>query len=139
MAHAFKITPAKSAFGNIKESIHQSDYIDRVKHKNSSCGRIKCNHQYKSYYKSKQIINTKCDLSFNKNNLESNLFTKQNLKDVCIITQEGPTCNQNNCNTGYNYSGTQPLYYNFTIDPCGQLFGKTQQGVLNFTNFNVLI
>jgi len=42
MAHAFKITPAKSAFGNIKESIHQSDYIDRVKHKNSSCGRIKC-------------------------------------------------------------------------------------------------
>jgi hypothetical protein len=139
MAHTFNVIPAKPAFGVVKESMYQSDYINRLKYKNTICDKSSCyNKSYYQYNQNKQLINTQCDLPFNKTNLESNLFTKQDLQDVCIITENGPTCNTQPCNTAYNYDATKPFYYNYTIDPCGELFGNTPCGINNFTNFTII-
>ena len=124
MAHAFKTIPAKSTFGTLQKELYQSDYINRKKNK---CNTI---------------------LPVNKSNLIVGQYTKLNLYDVCTVSNGPPPsihCEFNNCNPCQNSgniviidpNSTNPFYYDYTIDPLGELFGKTSCGILNYTNYMV--
>jgi hypothetical protein len=128
MAHAFKTIPAKSTFGTLQEELYQSDYINRKKQK---CNTI---------------------LPVNKSNLIVGQYTKLNLYNVCTVSNGPPPsipCEFNNvcspCQNGegeedivkIDASGDYPFYFYYTIDPLGELFGKTSCGTLNYTNYMV--
>lgn len=130
MAHAFKRIPAKSTFGTLQEELYQSDYINKKK---QQCGPI---------------------LNINKSNLIIGQYTKLNLYNVCTVSNGPPPstpcefnndCNpcqddnvviinpSNTSNAGYS----DAFYLNYTIDPLGELFGKTSCGALNYTNYMI--
>jgi hypothetical protein len=129
MAHAFKRIPAKSTFGTLQEELYQSDYINKKK---QQCCPI---------------------LNVNKTNLIIGQYTKLNLYNVCTVSNGPPPsipCEFNNvCNpcqddnvvkidANPNYTGKYDTFnLNYTIDPLGELFGKTSCGVLNYTNYMV--
>ena len=128
MAHAFAPIPAKPSFGTLKENLYQSDYINRKKNK---CNTI---------------------LPINKSNLIVGQYTKLNLYDVCTVSNGFPPSNpcefNNECNPCYDSgeeaivkidgtSTTIQFNLKYTIDPLGELFGKTPCGILNYTNYMV--
>ncbi len=131
MAHAFKTIPAKSTFGTLQEELNQSDYINRKKRK---CNTILYTN------KSNTILYT------NKSNLIVGQYTKLDLYNVCNVSKGSPPaipCDfNNNCNpcqdiVTINASSANPFYFDYTIDPLGELFGKTSCGILNYTNYMV--
>ena len=129
MAHAFKRIPAKSTFGTLQEELYQSDYINKKK---LQCGPI---------------------LNINKSNLIVGQYTKLNLYNSCTVSNGPPPsipCDFNNdCNpcqddnlvkidANPNYTGYSNTFnLNYTIDPLGELFGKTSCGILNYTNYMI--
>ena len=126
MAHVFNNISAKSTFGTLQQELYQSDYINRKKNK---CNTI---------------------LPVNKSNLIVGQYTKLNLYNVCTLSNGFPPSNpcefNNDCNpcqtedvVKINASSTDPNPFNFkyTIDPLGELFGKTPCGILNYTNYMV--
>ena len=162
MAHAFKTISAKPTFSTLKENLYQSDYINRKKGiitfcNSSRCQRIRFSPSYNvinsfnigSYTLSLYNSNT---LPVNKSNLIISQYTKENLKDVCTISEIDPNVNPTPCGIDIycdpcqnnnpviidpTLSGTQPFYYKYQIDPLGELFGKTQCGELNYTRYMV--
>ena len=152
MAHAFKTIPAKPSFGVLKESVYQSDYIARLKSRNTFCDTktnglcmslgTSLDKDYNTFHQLKHF-RAVCDLPFNKSDLVVNLYSKMNLQDVCVIGDTGTNiynCNAGatGCNTSAGYNPTiSPFYQQYTIDPCGKLFGNTQCGIKNFTNYMV--
>ena len=127
MAHAFKTISAKPTFVTTRSTLYQSDYI--------------C-------IKKKNICYKNCNkLKINKNNLIIGQYTKENLENVCTISVIDPTQNPEpcgfNCNPCQNNSIVQintstlnvPFYCLYQIDPLGELFGKTQCGELNYTQY----
>ena len=130
MAHAFKRISAKSTFGTLQEELYQSDYINKKK---QQCNTI---------------------LPVNKSNLIVGQYTKLNLYNVCTVSNGPPPsipCDFNNdCNPCQddaivmidpnnpdNPKNSDAFYLNYTIDPLGELFGKTSCGVLNYTNYMI--
>ena len=129
MAHAFKRISAKPTFGTLQEELYQSDYI---KKKKQQCNDI---------------------VPVNKSNLIIGQYTKLNLYNVCTVSNGPPPSthcefnnecspcqdediviiNPNNNTTSYN----DAFYMNYTIDPLGELFGKTSCGTLNYTNYMI--
>lgn len=163
MAHAFNTIPAKPTFGTLKENINQSDYINRKKSTLIYCSSsinnnlkktnnyntinsLKLGRYVASLDKYKILLN-------NKTNLIIGQYSQSNLKDVCTVSENyyitssfpqsdisSPEClicpvpsniiiDPNNPNT------TEPFYNKYIIDPRGQLFGNTQCGELNYTNY----
>jgi len=59
----------------------------------------------------------------NKNNLVIGQYSKMNLNGVTTVSSNNIVCNKN------------PFYETHTIDPFGELFGNTQCGELNYTNY----
>lgn len=142
MAHAFKTIQGKSSFGVVKESVYQSDYIARIKSRNTFCNKNPVSH-YNRLIQLKHLDNI-CGLPFNKSDLVTNLYSKINLQDVCVIGKGNTGINIYDCetgNTGCNmasdYDHNIPFYQQYTIDPCGKLFGNTLCGINNFTNYVV--
>ena len=127
MSHAFKIIPAKPTFGKFKENISYSDYINIKK-------GIYCKHSF---------------LPLNKSNLIAGQYTSLDLKNICTISEINPMiqpspcssslpcepCQNNNPVIIQPNTSTIPFYYNYQIDPLGELFGKTQCGELNYKNY----
>jgi len=127
MARTFKNISAKSTFGTLQEELYQSDYINRKKNK---CNTI---------------------LPINKSNLIVGQYTKLNLYDVCTVSNGFPPSNpcefNNDCNPCQDsgeeaivkIDGSSGIQFNlkYTIDPLGELFGKTPCGILNYTNYMV--
>jgi hypothetical protein len=154
MAHAFKTIPAKSTFGTLQEELNQSDYINRKKRK---CNTILYTNKSNTILytnKSNLIIGRKqlnksnliVGKQLNKSNLIVGQYTKLDLYNVCNVSKGPPPaipCEFNNdCNpcqdsVTINASSTNPFYFNYTIDPLGELFGKTSCGILNYTNYMV--
>ena len=126
MAHAFKTIPAKSTFGTLQKDFYQSDYINRKK----------------------KLICRNNNLHINKSNLIFGQYSKSNLYNVCTVSKGPPPsipCEFNNCNPCQNSSNViidpnsiTPFYFNYTIDPLGELFGTTSCGILNYTNYMIL-
>ena len=152
MAHAFKTIPAKSTFGTLQEELNQSDYINRKKRK---CNTILYTNKSNTILytnKSNLIVRPQLNKSnlivrpqLNKSNLIIGQYTKSNLYNVCNVSKGPPPanpCEFNNCNpcqdiVTINASSTNPFYFDYTIDPLGELFGKTSCGILNYTNYMV--
>ena len=157
MAHAFPPIPAKPSFGVLKESLYQSDYLNRKKAKlfycpnnsNAYCNRLIRSNSYSNMnlYNLGLYVTSlgKCNiLPCNKSNLVIGLYSKLNLQDVCGVIKGSP-CNPYNCIECTSSpplipepsTFTTPLCENYTLDPQGELFGNTQCGVLNYTEYMV--
>ena len=138
MAHTFAPIPAKPAFGTLRENLYQSDYLERKKAKLVYCNKptTVCNKptqllSYDKYqlYRLGQYARAieECNIiPVNKGNLIVGQYSKMDLANVITIIP-----------TPVNASSTVPFYQTNVIDPLGQLFGKTQCGELNYTNYMV--
>lgn len=164
MAHAFAQISAKSTFGTLREKLYQSDYINRKKGKNiyytnpKRCNKLLNSNSYanlNSFNLGRYAIGLeKCNtlhkyniLHMNKTNLVIGQYTKLNLYDVCTVANGPPPstycssenpCNpcQNNSSVIIDTSSTaDPFYGGHTIDPLGELFGYSQCGELNYTDY----
>ena len=138
MTHAFSVVPAKPTFGTLQENLFQSDYLTRKKAKHAYC--ITPSYCYKiKKVNSYEIYNLRrvkrCHIvSVNKSNLIMGQYSKLNLKDVCVAA-EGPPLNEcNNTPVEINPNAQNPFYWNATIDPVGELFGRIQCGQLNYAH-----
>ncbi len=109
---------AKAAFGTLKKNMYQSDYLNKKKNVVTNCNNRLCKTQ-SSYF------------SENKYNLIIGQYTEMNLKDVVTVD------NITSTPVVINPYDTKPFYYTNTIDPYGQLFGKSQCGILNFNHYIV--
>ena len=160
MAHAFAPIPAKPTFGTLKENLYQSDYINRKKGKNTYCNNVnRCNKLINSNsYANLNSFNLgryalslkKCNiLPINKTELVIGQYTKLNLYNVCTVSNGPPPskycssenpCNpcQNNTSVIIDSTSDQSFYLGQTIDPLGELFGSSQCGELNYTDYMIL-
>ena len=151
MAYAFKTIPAKPAFGNLTKAGYQSDYITNKKANllYYNCDKTTCNkltkapsyQEYNLFYKN-QYLNNKNELPFDKTNLIAGLYSKMNLKNVCTVSTGSPCSLVDSCPgclTGAIVDATsaEPFYHVNTIDPLGELFGRSACGTNNFTNYMV--
>lgn len=127
MAHAFKVIPAKPTFGSVKP-IYE-DYLLKKKRDLLIEGG-----DYKTYYLRKRercpgiLLN-----EFNRYNLVYNLYSKEDLNYVQSV---GLTTDKNVPVYRIN-TNLKPFYQYYSVDPKGQLFGKTPCGELNYVNYMV--
>jgi hypothetical protein len=152
MAYAFKIIPAKPAFGIFHHNTIQSDYIKSKKSRIAYCNTTnKCSSKTRSYdqmnlinngrrHSYKYLVNNEL-LPFNKNNLISGLYTKLDLENVCTLINGFPcnnidtSCAACNNPVSINTTSTLPLNWTNTVDPVGALFGNTPCGIFNYVNY----
>ena len=105
MSRAFNVIPAKPTFGTLGEVIYQSDYLEVKK------ARVLCK-------------KTKIPYRCNKTDLVTGQYLKMNLNGVVTVSS-------NNIDS----TSKAPFYDSNVIDPIGELFGNTQCGELNYTNY----
>jgi hypothetical protein len=162
MAHAFKTISAKPTFGTLQENLYQSDYINKKKgiitfcRSPSICHRLKVTPSYNSRYSfnigRNSLILDRCNvLRVNKSNLIISQYTKEDLNGVCTVSPLSPyippapcgpdnpctPCQNNNVVIVDPLNSASPFYNEYIIDPLGQLFGKSQCGELNYTDYMI--
>jgi hypothetical protein len=155
MSHAFATIPAKPTFGTLNEKISQGDFINRKKSKNmycmnsKLCGKMKNVNSYDTLNSFNLGLRLKIpNIGYvNKYNLITAQYSKLNLNGVCTVSKGAPPtthcssetpCNpcQNNDAVIIDTSTTSvPFYLGQTIDPLGELFGRTQCGELNYVKY----
>jgi hypothetical protein len=158
MAHAFSIIPAKPTFGTLRPNLYQSDYINRKKGLITFCRAPFSPCQRLSIAPSYDIINSfklgkfsisldKCNIiPINKSNLIISQYTKENLNNICTVQPLIPYKNpslcgvENSClpcqnNNSVIINPSDVFYEKYQIDPLGELFGNTQCGELNYTQY----
>jgi hypothetical protein len=119
-----------STFGNLKKTIDQGEYTNKLKNKNMFCNKTL-----------NQYVSNKKHLQNNKNNLIISQYSKLNLKDVCVVAENSNIISAerffNVCNKDISVIiTTNNIFYNNNfIDPLGQLFGKNKCGLLNYTKY----
>lgn len=137
----FPTYPAKPAFGANVAVQNAGDYILQKKAKRSFCNislckqlnNVKTQSDLLSLKKANYLSNKCVSQSFNKSNLNINLFTKIDLQDVKVIANSSTGQYPTRIDVVTQY----PPYITYTTDPCGTLFGNTICGVNNFQNFVV--
>lgn len=157
MSHAFAPIPAKPAFGTLREKLYQSDYLERKKAKLVYCNNPTfCNKSiYTHSYDKRNLYNwgryarsleTCSIIPVNKGNLVIGQYSQLDLNNVCTVIPTTKTpCNLiNGCAPCTNFTpvpinplSSIPFYQTNNIDPLGELFGNSQCGKLNYTNFMV--
>ena len=139
----FPTYPARPTFGVNNAVQNAGDYILEKKIKKSFCNislckqnnNVKTQSDLLSLKKSNYLYNKCLSRTFNKSNLNVNLFTKLYLQDVKVISDAaGISPAPIDIPTISNYV---PPYVSYNIDPCGLLFGNTICGVNNYQNFVV--
>ena len=105
---------------NNKKYTYSSDILYNKKSTVNNCNHC-CNH-FKNYDDFNQFNNVRTvdKLPFDKTNLDSGLYTKLILTDVCSVKLNNPPT----CPTTVNIGSTVPFYFNYTVDPNGTLFGR---------------
>ena len=119
------------AFGQFNEPDDAGNYILNKSAKATFCKANQCIPSTNIYTQSNLLLLRRSNTlkyynytnSFNKANLNINLLTKLNLKNVDVLNK-------------INNVPTQP-YLNYNIDPKGQLFGETPCGAKNFVSYMV--
>jgi hypothetical protein len=144
MAHAFQPLPGNVTFRKTKESNYASDYIYNkkslmaycVEKKDFNCKKWWNQGELFLYNNGQYLVTTAKCSPFNTSNLGSNLYTKQDLSSVCVITDTSSnTCKPKINAISISTSNKEPLYNRYNIDPSGQLFGRTPCGENNYTIF----
>jgi hypothetical protein len=138
MSRPFKNNSGKKAFGVFSESLEAGDYINRKKTKtiyfNKGCipfVKIGTESNLLLYKSANRCIEYPCKNAINKANLNINLITELDLKDVPVISN----VNTGNCPTPF--LTTDVPYLDYNIDPSGNLFGNTICGINNYVNYMV--
>jgi hypothetical protein len=137
MAHSFKTPMGKNTFGVFKEPQTSGDYILNKKSKTTFCKANNCvpsksvgsEGNLNLLARSNRLSYYNCKNTFNKRNLNVNLITKLDLTNVPVI-QDNDT---GDCPTPLD-NVTPDVPYQYTIDPSGNLFGKTTCGINNWVN-----
>jgi hypothetical protein len=156
----FPTYPARPAFGENNKVQNARDYIVEKSTRSSFCNASYCGSlkkvavatqsdllllrktKYLNYYNSLYKLNNSNyidkklpTLTFNKSNLNVNLITKLDLKNVNVIsnniTGKSPTP------ISLNPFDVIPYYSKYKIDPDGLLFGNTICGINNYEDFMV--
>jgi len=144
-----------STFGKLNENLYQSDYISRKKSQLTYCNSSSYCNQITSATSYSQInsynlgvyVNSlvSCNIvPVNKGNSVVAQFSKLNLNNVCTVNKGSPPLQPftyASCNPApviiNPTSNSPPFYITNTIDPLGELFGLTQCGELNYTNYMI--
>jgi hypothetical protein len=131
---------AKKDFGQFLESQDAGDYILNKAAKTTYCIPNKCTpsikvgsqNNYLLYKKSNNLtIQRNCLNSINKSNLNINLITKLNLKDIPVIED----FSGNKVPSNIIDSNLIIPYLEYNVDPKGLLFGNTLCGADNFLRY----
>ena len=135
----FSIYPAKPAFGTFRESINAGDYIKNKAAKASYCKSNLCHQVLNNksqgelllLKQAKNLSDSRCSSDINSYNLNSNLYTKLDLQNICVIKN----IENGDCPTSIDTSLT--FVGNYEMDPNGALFGNTQCGLNNYLNYRI--
>ena len=92
-------------------------------------GTLKESKYASEYTKNKGLKKCKTKINVNKSNLIINLYSKENLEGVNVLSIS---------NTNGDILPCIPFYENYIIDPSGELFGNTSCGINNFTKYSEL-
>lgn len=133
-----------STFGKFKESKYSSDYIKNKRNKEILCNyssdciknkrneEILCNNK-----KCKVSGGASCDIyPFNKRDLTVNLYSRLDLQNVKTICKGTNICDNSSMSTNIAITDV-PLYQYYIIDPNGSLFGNSECGANNYTEYIV--
>ena len=139
MAHSFKTNSGKNAFGVFSEPLEAGEYIYNKKARASYCVANSCVPAIKVgsesnllfFKRSNRLSLYPCNHSIDKANLNINLITKLDLKDVPVMAN----IVGNVVPTTISTSAIPYLTYN--IDPSGVLFGNTICGINNYVQYMV--
>lgn len=130
----------------------------------STCGKLRVAKDFREkllFSKGKDFINglrcSKFNIPVGHSNLIVGQYSKLNLKPVCSVIQNqvniANLCYDSNADGLNPYSfcdlsgntvlidpsgNTIPFYQKYYIDPCGELFGNSQCGELNYTSYMVI-
>ncbi len=138
------IISAKNTFGKVYSKPYAGDYIRKKSITTVLCPVLKCTSminnlsRQSNYISLKNLQNTSNSCCYNgrdlinKTNLNINLITEENLKYVDVLQKNYPVPT-----TPTNVDPNISFINNYTIDPKGQLFGKTQCGLRNFTHYMI--
>lgn len=143
MAHTFNMIPAKPTFGTVRENLYQSDYLNRKKGIITYCNSLsRCQRPKAPSYNTLNLFNltyrlNRCNVAppINKRNLIIAQYTKENLIDVCTVSSSS-FYNTGVCNS-VSIDPTKTFYENYVVDPLGELFGNSQCGELNYTDYMI--
>lgn len=133
---------AKKCFGQFLESQDAGDYILNKKAQTTYCIPNRCTpsikvgsqNNYLLYKKSNNLtIKQNCLSSINKYNLNINLITKLDLKDIPVIED----FSGNKVPSSIIDSNLIIPYLEYNVDPKGLLFGNTSCGTDNFLRYLV--
>jgi len=148
MSRLFQPIPANPTFGVLQKNGYASDYTEKKKLKEVFSDSIR--NQRRSNLSQSQLLKLKnCELKKNiiynqvyldKTNLIAGLFSNENLEGITTLCTRGevdPETNLPSCLQEVTTidPSAQPFYIHYTIDPTGALFGNTQCGLNNFTNY----
>lgn len=114
----------RAAFGSFKNNMYQSELINKKKD-----NAVQCPCRCPNRCRLRAFPNNRYQ-SYNKYNVVAGQYYELDLKDVTTvnnITSTPVVINPNETLT--------PFYYTNTIDPYGQLFGNTECGIFNYTNY----
>ena len=131
------ISSANKTFGQFKEPKDASEYLHNKKARATYCVANKCAPSIKVYSESDRLLFNKsnqlslypCANAINKANLNINLLTRLNLRNVPVIQDAS--------------SGAIPStitldsvpFLDYVIDPSGSLFGNSICGINNYLNY----
>ena len=127
----FPPIPAKPTFGTIQPLFYGSDYIKNKKARllNCNCYPVLQKRSYANYYLDVDFKLFRNEV--NRTNLVYGLYSKENLKYVETLANNTiPTTPAQKVNPS-----NTPFYQYYTIDPKGELFGRTPCGINNFVNY----
>ena len=143
-SYSGKTSSGREAFGNFSTTNHAGDYIKNKKNRHTTiCSKSTCVPKTSvanqgDYLLRKRAIynyyNSDTDITQSiKTDLQYGLVSKMVLSGISVIknntTGESPTT--------LNPSVSTP-YFQYTIDPSGNLFGNSICGINNFENYVVL-
>ncbi len=134
-------TPAKAAFGKTYNIPGYNEYLKNKYIYAKFCSELECKTPINKFanqadylsIKKMNLIDSKCCGSsfIDKNNLNINLITKEDLRGVNVIKNNVTGMSPTNINRSV------PFLYNYTVDPNGQLFGNNICGLNNWTRYMV--
>ena len=140
MARPFKNnSSANKAFGTFNEPQEAGEYIYNKKARATFCVANRCAPSIKVGTESNRLLFNRsnkinmypCVNSVNNANLNINLITKLDLKDVPVIEDFSGNIVPSTINIISN------PYLRYNIDPSGNLFGNTDCGINNFVKYLV--
>ena len=134
---------ANCTFGTFQKNLYQDDYIYNKRQRTVFCKDLKCERPFtvakqSDYTYIKHIQNSRYKI-LNGHETSCGFLRVQDLNRVNVVQNVSPNPKLYTCDSSFNpiaiTADNTTFYKTYNIDPCGTLFGNTQCGLLNYTNF----